>query len=99
MVSKKKSAKKDKPKHDFSEISYVIGVVALVFSFISPLAGIVFGILGLTHSNKQKTNLSQRAKNLSIAAIVVSVVILLLVLFLMPALGYGFGTSSQFPAS
>ncbi len=97
MVSKKKSKTKSKSElntksrknsgQDFSQISYVLGIIGLVFSFISPLAGIVIGIIGLNYSNKQKTNLSDTAKKLSIAAIIVGMILLAILLILEASIG------------
>ena len=59
---------------DFSDASYILGILSVVFAFFQPIAGFVLGIVGLIHSGKQKTQLSGRAKILSIIGIVLSIV-------------------------
>lgn len=60
---------------DFSEISYVFGTVSIVLAFFIPLAGFVFGIVGIIQSKKQNTSLSKKAKKLSIIGIVLSIIL------------------------
>lgn len=55
---------------------YVIGIVALVLAFFTPFAGLIFGIIGLVQSSKQKNDLSKKGKIFSIIAIIVSVILI-----------------------
>lgn len=64
-----------KKEGDFSEISYVLGIMSIVTAFFLPLAGFVFGIIGLVHSKKQKTKLSEKAKKFNIIGIVLSIIL------------------------
>lgn len=77
-------------KEDFSEISYVLGIMSIVFGFISPIAGLVFGIIGLKLSNKQNSNLSKKAKKFSKWGIVISIVVffILVIISLLEMYGY-----------
>ena len=59
-------------KIDFSLTSYILGVISIVMAFFSPMSGIVFGIIGLVQSKKQKTNVSKISKKLNIIGIVAS---------------------------
>jgi len=69
-------------KIDFSQISYIIGVLSIVFAFLSPFAGVILGIIGLIQSSKQKNILSKKAKKLNIIGIIVGVIILALAIFI-----------------
>jgi len=62
-------------KIDFSVVSYVFGIVSIVMAIFTPLAGLVFGVVGLSQSKKQKTKLSAKAKKLSTIGIVLSAVL------------------------
>jgi len=62
-------------KIDFSVVSYVFGIVSIVMAIFTPLAGLVFGVVGLSQSKKQKTKLSEKAKKLSTIGIVLSAVL------------------------
>lgn len=59
---------------DFSEISYLLGILSIVLSFFQPVAGFILGIIGLVHSRKQKTPLSQKAKKFNIIGIILSII-------------------------
>ena len=58
-------------KFDLKPVSYVFGILSIVFAFFSPFAGLIFGIIGLMQSNKLKF---QKAKRLNIVGIVLSVI-------------------------
>ena len=59
---------------DFSEISYLLGILSVVLSFFQPVAAFILGIVGLIHSRKQKTQLSEKAKKLNIIGIILSII-------------------------
>lgn len=62
-------------KKDFSVVSYMLGIISIVLAFFTPIAGLVFGIIGFIHSKKQKTELSLKAKKLCTIGIVVSAIL------------------------
>ena len=64
-----------KKERDFSEVSYVLGIISLVTAFFLPLAGFTLGIIGLIHSKKQKTELSKKAKKINIVGIILSIIL------------------------
>ena len=72
----KKSSKKVEKDMPYALLSYVIGIVALVEAFISPLAGFVFAVVGLVFSGKDSSILALRGRKLSIIALGVSVLLL-----------------------
>jgi len=59
---------------DFSDVSYVLGILSIALAFFQPIAAFIIGIIGIVQSRKQKTPLSARAKKLSIIGIVVSII-------------------------
>ncbi|MBI2043996.1 hypothetical protein HYT24_01395 [Candidatus Pacearchaeota archaeon] len=73
--------------HDFSEVAYIFGVISIVMAFVSPVGGVIFGILGLVYSKKQKSDLSEKAKNLSIIGIIIAVIMLIITVGLTAYLG------------
>jgi hypothetical protein len=58
-------------KVDLKPVSYLLGILSIVFAFFSPFAGLIFGIIGVIQSNKLKF---KQAKKLNIVGIVLSVV-------------------------
>lgn len=60
---------------DFSEISYVFGVMSIVMAFFTPLAGFVLGVIGFVQSKKQNTTLAKKAKNLSVWGMILSIIV------------------------
>ena len=72
-----------KEQIDFSQTSYIFGIVSIVMALFTPLLGLVFGIIGLIQSGKQKTNISKLSKKLNIIGIVLSVIIFGISLFLL----------------
>jgi|TARA_Y100000310_G_scaffold210060_1_gene210659 hypothetical protein len=62
---------------DSSQVSYILGIVSIVTAFFTPLAGIIFGVIGLIQSKKQKTPLSKKAKTLNTVGIVIGLILLI----------------------
>jgi len=62
-------------KIDLVSVSYILGILSIVFAFFSPFAGLIFGIIGLIQSNKLKF---QKAKRLNIIGIVLSAVFVII---------------------
>jgi 4-hydroxybenzoate polyprenyltransferase len=62
---------------DSSQISYILGIVSIVMAFFTPLAGIIFGVIGLIQSKKQKDSLSKKAKTLNTVGIVIGLILLI----------------------
>lgn len=62
-------------KIDFKSVSYVLGILSIVFAFISPMAGLILGIIGLVQAKKQK---ALRAKRLNVIGIILSVIFLII---------------------
>ncbi len=72
------SYKMVKKEEDFSEVSYVFGIVSIVMAFFQPLIGFVFGVIGFIHSRKQKTPLSKKARKFNIIGMILNGVLALL---------------------
>lgn len=64
-----------KKEGDFSEVSYILGIMSIVTAFFLPLAGFILGIIGLVHSKKQKTALSKKARKFNIIGIILSIIL------------------------
>lgn len=70
-------------KIDFSQTSYIFGIVSIVMALFTPFLGLVFGIIGLVQSAKQKTEVSKLSKKLNIIGIVLSVIVFAVGLFFL----------------
>jgi len=84
-------------KQDLSEVGYMFGIISIVLAFFSPVAGFIFGIIGLVQSKKQNTELSKKAKKFNILGIILSIVVLVISFFVMIYLGNS-GAGSLFPS-
>ena len=62
-------------KIDFRSVSYVLGILSIVFAFVSPLAGLILGIIGMVQAKKQR---AVRAKRLNVIGIILSVIFLII---------------------
>ena len=62
-------------KIDISSVSYVLGILSIVFAFVSPLAGLVLGIIGLIQSKKYKL---LRSKKLNLIGVILSIIFLVI---------------------
>jgi len=60
---------------DFSGVSYTLGIMSIIFAFITPLAGFVLGIVGLVYSKKQQSQMASKAKKLNVIGIVLSLIL------------------------
>lgn len=70
-----------KEQVNFPQTSYIFGIVSIVMAFFTPLLGLVFGIIGLVQSARQKTDVSRLSKKLNIIGIVLSVIVFAVGLF------------------
>ena len=64
-------------KQDFGIASYVLGIMSIVLGIFNPLAGVVFGFIGISLSKKQKNELSTKSRKLNIIGIIVGLVVLI----------------------
>ena len=62
-------------KIDLVSVSYVLGILSIVFAFFSPVAGLILGIIGLTQSKKHGIS---KVKKLSIIGIVLSIIFIII---------------------
>jgi len=69
-------------KEDYDSVNYILGIMSIVFGFISPLAGLVFGIIGVNLSGNQKSEMSKKGKKYSKIGIIISVIMLVITLSL-----------------
>jgi hypothetical protein len=61
-------------------ISYILGIVSIVFACFQPLAAIILGVVGIIFSKKDKSDLGKKAKKLNIIGIILGVVIFILMI-------------------
>jgi len=85
----KKATKKvvKKEELNYEVPSFVLGILSIVFAFVSPLAGLISGIVGLVQSKKQSTTMSLKAKKLNTIGIVLSGVMLILTVIFTIVMG------------
>lgn len=62
-------------KNDLSVVSYSLGIISIVMAIFTPLAGLVFGVVGFVLGKKLNTELSKKAKKLNIIGIIISAII------------------------
>ena len=58
-------------------VSYILGILSIVFAIISPFAGILISIVGIAMSKNKSNDLEKRARKLSVIGIVLSIVMFL----------------------
>lgn len=58
-------------KIDFASMSYLLGILSIVFAFVSPVAGLILGIIGL---NQGKRHGGDKAKKLNTIGIILSII-------------------------
>ena len=79
-------------------VSYVLGILSIVFAFFTPVAGLIMGIIGYSQSRKYKGGLGKRAKKFNIIGIILSVIILIIsTVVVVYSLLNGIDTGSNFP--
>ncbi len=59
-------------------VSYVLGILSIVFAFFAPFAGLILGIIGYSQSRKHKGGLGKRAKKFNIIGIILSVIMIII---------------------
>lgn len=52
---------------------YILSIVAIVFAFINPLAGFVFGIISFSQTKNDKSEKAKKGKKMSLIAMGVSI--------------------------
>jgi len=79
-------------KIDLSSVSYVLGILSIVFAFFQPFPGLILGIIGYSQSRKSGVS---KARKLNIIGIIVSVVFI--IVLLISILFYSSELNSLFP--
>lgn len=64
-------------KEDLSIPSYIFGIASIVLAFFTPLAGLIFSIIGLNLSKKQNSSLAMRGRKFSQIGLVISILVLI----------------------
>ena len=83
-------------REDFGNVSYVLGITSIVLAFFTPLAALIFGIIGMTLGKRQSTTLSKKATKLSVIGIILSIIVLVIVVVVALVFG-GSGLVGTFP--
>jgi len=84
-------------KEDYGTVSYVLGIVSIVFAFFSPLAGLVLGIVGFRLGRGQKSSFAKKGAKLSKIGIVISLIILVIAIVVAIVSYLSGGPASSFP--
>ena len=58
-----------------AQVSYVVGIASIIFAFLSPIYGILLGVVGLLTIKKQKDDFSKKAIKLNKIGIFLGVVV------------------------
>ena len=80
-MAKKEVKKKADKKSTIDKIlvSYLLGILSVVFAFFQPVAAIILGIVGLVQVKGQgKNNSAKTAKKLNIIGIVLAVIVIII---------------------
>lgn len=86
-------------KEDFGKFSYIFGIISIVSAFFTPVAGLIFGIIGTVQSQKSKSPLSAKGKKLSKIGIILSVIMLLVVIAISIYMGLDSLNSLNLPGA
>ncbi len=79
-------------------VSYILGILSIVFAFFTPVAGLILGIIGYSQSRKQESGLGKRAKKFNIIGIILSVIVLIIsTVVLIYSILNGIDTGQNFP--
>jgi|WetSurMetagenome_2_1015567.scaffolds.fasta_scaffold968465_2 hypothetical protein len=65
-------------KEEVGDASYVFGIISIVLAFFTPLAGLIFGVIGLVVGKKDKTSVGKKGAKLSKIGIVISIIVLII---------------------
>ena len=79
-------------KIDELSISYLLGIMSIVFAFFTPIAGLIFGVIGLRKAKRIKSTESKKLNTIGIVLSVILIIISLVVLIY--SLSTGLNTSS-----
>lgn len=63
-------------------ISYIFGIISIVMAFLSPIVGIIFGIIGMIQGKEDKTKIYNRSKRLNIIGIILGTAMFILTIAL-----------------
>lgn len=95
MVAKKVSKKVERKELPFSAglVAYIIGIIAIVEAIVSPMAGIILAIIGLTFAKRESSGIAAKARKFNLIALIIGIVIFVAILiftsFTMPLEGLG----------
>ncbi len=69
-----------KKEENFGVVSYTLGIVSIVTALLTSfgLGGIIFGVIGLVQSKKQKTDLSKKAKKLNTIGLILGIIMFII---------------------
>jgi len=82
-------------REDYSDITYMLGILSIVLAFFTPLVSLILGIIGINLGKKQKTSISEKGYKLSKIGIIISIIILVIIIAI--SIIYGSDKMSNFP--
>ncbi|MBI3623841.1 DUF4190 domain-containing protein [Candidatus Pacearchaeota archaeon] len=84
-------------KEDLSAPSYIFGIASIVLAFFTPLAGLIFSIIGLKMSKKQNSSLAMKGRKFSQIGLVISILVLIITIVVAIVASTSSGVLGNFP--
>ena len=84
-------------KEKYGQPSYILGIVSIVLAFFTPLAALIFGIVGVVIGRKQGGTNSTKGVKLSKIGIIISIIVLILIIAISIIFGTKAGVINNFP--
>ena len=71
---------------NMATIAYMLGIISIVMAFFSPVAALIFGIIGLVQSKRQKI---EKARKLNRIGVILSIIFTIINIVLLIYSGLG----------
>lgn len=84
-------------KEDYGVVSYIMGIVSIVSAFFTPLAGLIFGIVGMNLAKRQSTGMAAKGRKLSQIGLVISIIVLIVTVIIAIVASTNPYTANNFP--
>jgi len=81
MAKKSSKNKGSETKENRSLVSFVLGIASIAMAFLSPVAGIITGIVGLVQGKKNNDDFTNLSRNLNITGVVAGAVVFIIAVY------------------